>query len=155
MEQVKIIEYSDELADDFARLNKAWLQKYFVIEPIDHEMLSDPKRYFIQRNGFLFFAKTGNIIAGTFALLRESDDIYELSKMAVDEGFQGKKIGNLMLEFAIEKAKKLGAKKLILYSNTKLKPAIHLYRKFGFTEIPLDHSDYERADIKMEINLQS
>lgn len=137
MEPVKFIEYSGELVEYFSRLNKDWLQKYFVIEPVDDEMLSDPKKYFIEKNGFLFFAKTGNIIAGTFALHKVNDKIYELCKMAVDEGFQGKDIGNLMLELVIGKAKKMEAQKLILYSHTKLKPAIHHYRKFGFTEIPL------------------
>ncbi len=74
--------------------------------------------------------------------------------MAVDEAFQGNRIGNKMLEFCIEEGKRLNAGKIILYSNTKLEPAIHLYKKFGFKEVPLDSSGYERANIKMEINLK-
>jgi hypothetical protein len=32
---MEIISFSDELAHHFTRLNTAWLEKYFVIEPID------------------------------------------------------------------------------------------------------------------------
>jgi hypothetical protein len=39
--------------------------------------------------------------------------------------------------------------KIIIYSNRRL-PAISLYEKFGFAEVPLDDCIYERADIKME-----
>ncbi len=150
---IEMIGYSDDLAKYFAQLNIAWLQKYFVVEPIDHEMLSDPKKYIIDKSGFVYFSNIDGKIAGTFALIKIEEGVYELSKMAVEESFQGKKIGNKMLEFCIEEAKRLKADKIILYSNTKLQPAIHLYKKFGFKEVPLDNSEYERANIKMEINI--
>ena len=95
-----------------------------------------------------------DVIAGTFALLKAKDDVYELSKMAVDEKFQGQKIGNMMMEFAIKKVKALGVKKLVLFSNTILGSAIHLYRKYGFVEVPLENSDYKRSNIRMEYNLK-
>lgn len=152
---IEIIEFNTYYAKYFSALNIAWLQKYFVVEPIDKEMLSDPEKYIIHKNGFVFFAKVDDTIAGTFALIKISDGIYELSKMAVDDAFQGNKVGNRMLEFCIKKATEINAGKVILYSNTRLEPAIHLYKKFGFREVPLGHTEYERANIKMEINIRS
>ena len=149
--QLEIIAYNDSLAGAFKQLNEAWLQKYFEIEPIDVEMLGNPTQYFIDKGGHIFFAKVGGEIAGTFALLKAGDDVYELSKMAVDESFQGKKIGNRLMEFAIAKATELKAAKIVLYSNTKLPPAIHLYRKYGFMEVPVTSSGYKRCNIKMEL----
>jgi ribosomal protein S18 acetylase RimI-like enzyme len=72
--------------------------------------------------------------------------------MAVDKKFRGLKIGQALADAAIEKAKTLGASKIILYSNTRQVPAIALYRKLGFVEI---HNDglYERGNIKMELSL--
>ena len=70
--------------------------------------------------------------------------------MAVAESWQGKKIGNLLMGYCIDFAKKLDAAKLVLYSNRKLLPALHLYKKFGFIEVPLENSEYKRSDIKME-----
>ena len=146
---VNIIEFKNDLVDHFKNLNIAWLQKYFYVEPIDEELLSDPKQYIIDKGGHIFFAEVNNEIAGTFALMKSKDGVYELAKMAVDEKFQGHKIGNKMMEFAIEKVKSLSATKLILYSNTMLGPAMHLYRKYGFVEVPLENSEYKRSNIKM------
>src|SRR5665647_3245204 len=141
---IEIIGFRDELANYFTELNLAWLKKYFVVEPIDSEVLSYPKKFIIDKGGFIFFATADGEIAGTFALI----------KMAVDERFQGNNIGNKMLEFCMKELKQLQATKLILFSNTKLQPAIHLYRKYGFTEIPVGNSEYNRANIKMEINFK-
>lgn len=151
---IEIVGYKDELAKYFTALNIAWLKKYFVVELIDHERLSDPKKFIIDEGGFIYFADVDGKIAGTFALIKIDKGIYELSKMAVEESSLGKKIGNKMLEFCIDEAKGLKAHKIILYSNTKLEPAIHLYQKFGFKEVPLNNSGYERANIKMEINIK-
>ncbi|MEO6813389.1 MAG: GNAT family N-acetyltransferase [Ginsengibacter sp.] len=150
---LEIVRYSDEYAKDFRDLNVAWLQKYFVVEPVDKELLSDPKKSIISKGGYIFFAKVGNEIAGTFALVKIGNGVFELAKMAVKECFIGKKIGNKMLEFCFEEAKRLKTDKIILYSNKKLQPALHLYKKFGFQEVPLDSTEYERADIKMEIEI--
>ena len=147
---VELIEYNDDLASYFKGLNVAWLEKYFYVEPIDEEMLADPKSYIIDKGGYIFFATVNGSIAGTFALMKLPDGSFELSKMAVDESYQGQKVGNQMLAFSLEKAKALGAEKVILYSNTLLGPAIHLYKKFGFVEVPLGNVDYKRANIKME-----
>lgn len=148
--EVNIIEYSDDLAPYFKELNVAWLRKYFYVEPIDEEMLSHPKENIINKDGHIFFSQIDQAITGTFALMKLDDQTFELGKMAVDEGFQGQKIGNRMLDYAIQKTKDLGASKLILYSNTLLAPAIHLYKKYGFVEVPLENSEYKRSNIKME-----
>ena len=152
---VEIVAFKDEFAKYFTDLNLAWLKKYFVVEPIDYEMLSNPKAYIIDKGGYIYFSKIEEEIAGTFSLLKLSDDVYELSKMAVAEKFLGRKVGNEMMKFCIEEAIKLKAHKLILYSSRKLEPAIHLYKKYGFKEVPLINSDYARSDIKMEIILNS
>jgi ribosomal protein S18 acetylase RimI-like enzyme len=59
------------------------------------------------------------------------------------------------MEYSIQKAMELKVEKLILYSNTILEPAIHLYKKYGFTEVVVSNSDYKRANIKMELVIQS
>src|ERR1044071_9595132 len=95
---VEMIEFKDELAKYFTDLNIAWLKKYSVVEPLDEKMLSKPKTNIIDKGGYIYFAMVDDEVAGTFALLRVSDVIYELSKMAVAENFRGKKIGNRMLK---------------------------------------------------------
>lgn len=43
-----------------------------------------------------------------------------------------------------------GAKKIVLYSNQTLKPALHIYKSFGFKEVDVDIDDYERAYFQAE-----
>lgn len=43
-----------------------------------------------------------------------------------------------------------GARRLLIYCNRKLKPALHIYAKYGFKEIPVDNAPYSRADIALE-----
>ena len=105
---IEIIGFQEDLAVYFTELNLAWLNKYFVVEPIDNEILSDPKKFIINKGGFIFFATVEGKIAGTFALIKIDNDMYELSKMAVDAAFQGNKIGNRILEFCIETTFSLG-----------------------------------------------
>ena len=153
MQEIEIISYDAKYKEAFAFLNKAWLNKYFKVEPIDEKIFANPQEYIIDNGGEIFFAKANNEIAGTFALMKEQAGVFELSKMAVDERFQGKGIGSKMLKYSLERAKELGARKVILYSNTALELAIHLYEKFGFKEVPLGDVEYERANIKMEIGI--
>jgi ribosomal protein S18 acetylase RimI-like enzyme len=151
---IEIIPFNSSLAANFAAFNKAWVQKYFVLEPLDEKMLSDPERYYINEGGFIYFALYNGEVAGTIALLKVTRSIFELSKMAVDEKFQGKNIGNMLVDYCLREAKKLQLEKVILYSNTTLGAAIHLYKKYGFTAVPDFKSEYKRANIKMELVLK-
>lgn len=153
--EVEIIPFRKELASRFKDLNIAWLEKYFYVEPYDEVVLSNPEEYIIKQGGHIYFAQYGDTIVGTFALLKQEDGNYELGKMAVSEQYQGKHIGNKLLQHCIEEAKRLGASKVVLFSNTMLGPAIHLYKKYGFTEVPLGQSEYKRSNIKMEKEINS
>ena len=151
----EIIPYSEKYKQSIKELNYEWLEKYFSVEPNDVKVLSDPQAEIIDKGGQIFYAIENDEIVGTASLLKVSDTVYELGKMAVTEKFQSRKIGNQLLEFCISKAKALGAGKLILYSNTKLSAAINLYKKFGFKEVPLEiEVIYKRSNIKMELVLR-
>jgi len=149
-QQVEIIPFSQNLKEHIKTLNIAWLEKYFRVEDKDKITLSNPQEEIIDKGGMIFYAQYNDEIIGTASLLKVDNSTFELSKMAVSDKAQGLGIGNKLLEHCIKIAEEKGIKTLFLYSNTKLLPAIHLYRKFGFVEIPLESGIYERADIKME-----
>ena len=150
----RIISFKPSLAKAFKDLNLAWLEKYFYVENKDKEILEECESYIIRQGGHIFFALSNKDTVGCFSLIKVEDDVFELGKMAVDPHYQGKKIGQAMMVYAIEFAKKMKWKKILLYSHTKLHPALHLYRKFGFKEIELESpSPYQRSNIKMELIL--
>jgi ribosomal protein S18 acetylase RimI-like enzyme len=150
---LQIEDYREQYLPDFAALNRAWLEEYFVVEPIDEAIFADPKGYIIDKGGYIFFAKLGDQVVGTSALIKLEEGIFELSKMAVAKEAQGKGVGSHLLGFSLDKGRELGASKIVLYSNTSLEPAIHLYEKFGFRSARLGTVEYKRANIKMQIDL--
>lgn len=149
---MNIINYNARYAKDFEKLNLEWLETYFYVEPYDSEVLSKPEKYIISKGGYIFFALEGKEVLGTVALMQtESKGVFELTKMAVSPSVRGKGVGQELMEYCIAFAKAQRFKNLILYSNTLLENAIHIYRKYGFVEIPLEaDSSYERSNIKME-----
>jgi GNAT superfamily N-acetyltransferase len=149
---IEIVEFQTEHQPWFEKINRDWIEKFFWMEPIDVDVLQKPAEHIISKGGSILMARYFNEIAGTVALKFVDKEIYEFTKMGVIEKFQGKKIGEALALAAIRKAKSLGAKKIILYSNTKLSAAISLYKKLGFVEVPLD-GPYKRSDIKMELPL--
>ena len=78
-------------------------------------------------------------VAGTVALRKVDKAVYEFTKMAVDEKFRRKGIAEALSYASFEKAKELGAEKVILYSNSQLTGAIKLYEKLGFRHFPVGH----------------
>jgi len=147
---VEIIPFSPDLKEYIKTLNLEWLIKYFRVEEKDDLILSNPQEEIIDKGGLIFYAKYNGEILATVSLMKIDETTFELSKMAVSDKAQGLGIGNKLLLHCLAIAEKNNIKKLILYSNRILLPAIHLYKKFGFVEVPLDEGLYERANIKME-----
>ncbi len=149
---ISVREYEPIHQPWFEKFNRAWIERYFWMEPIDFEVLQHPDKQILAHGGAILMAYAGDDVAGTVALKYVSPGIYEFTKMAVDEKFQGLRIGRLLAETAIVKANSMGAHKIILYSHTSLTTAIALYRKLGFVEVPVD-GPYKRSDIKMELEV--
>jgi ribosomal protein S18 acetylase RimI-like enzyme len=154
MRKASIKHFDTSYAKDFATLNYEWLDKHFIIEPHDIEMLDNVETYIIDRGGYILFAEIDDKIIGTVALIKISDCYFELAKMAVTEKYQNQKIGKQLLEAAIKFSKEKELRTLMLESNRTLTVALHLYKKYGFREVPVNpNSPYKRADIKMELHL--
>jgi putative acetyltransferase len=150
---IKIIEYKDQYQPDFKRLNLEWLDKYNLTESHDLEILDDPSGAVIARGGCIFLALDGHDVVGTAGLWKENEEEYELIKMAVDPKYRGQGISKVLLEKCINEARKQGAEKIILYSNSQLQTAISLYKKYGFEHVPVTGAPFLTADVKMELSL--
>jgi len=152
-DRIEIIGYAEELKQHIKTLNVEWLSKYFRVETNDEIQLSNPQAEIIDKGGSIFYARHNNEIVGTVSLLKIDDTYFELGKMAVTEHAKGLGIGQLLMDHTIAVASRMGIKKLVLYSNTSLGPAIHIYEKYGFREVPMEAGHYERANIRMEKDL--
>ncbi|MFD0738907.1 GNAT family N-acetyltransferase [Lysobacter koreensis] len=149
---IRIVDFAPRWREDFARLNVAWLERWFVVEPIDREVLSDPETHLLADGGRVLFAIDGDERAvGTVALKHEGGGVYELTKMAVAEECRGAGIGRLLMAGALDAYRAAGGRELFLESSTKLAPALALYESVGFRHhrAPRPGSHYARADVYM------
>ena len=153
-EEIQIVEFGPKYQADFKRLNEEWINHWFKMEAADYQSLDRPQQYILDGGGHILIALYKEQPVGTCALLYMDDETFELAKMSVSSGVRGKGIGLLLGQAIIKKARKLGAKRLYLESNTVLTPAITLYRKLGFQEIEGVTSPYERCNIHMELILR-
>lgn len=150
-DKTPIIDYTPEHAKAFYELNIEWLETFFYVEDYDREVLSNPDQYILNKGGRIFFIMHEGKVAGTVALMKVNDKVFELTKMAVNTELRGLKLGQKLMQHCLDEAKNMGLDKVILYSNTKLENAIYIYRKYGFIEITVEEGcPYERCNIKME-----
>ena len=151
---VEIVTYRPEFAKDFALLNYEWLEKYFTVEPLDEEYLSDPEGHIMQLGGEIFFALDGNRVIGTCAAIPRDDGTMELAKLAVTPDAQGRGLGRALSVAVIEFARSRQPKNLYLVSSTRLAPALRLYETLGFRHLPFPWPPpYTDADVYMELDV--
>ena len=150
---ITIEDYRPEWKHHFEQLNKAWLEEYYTVEPVDKWVLENPEEAILEKGGKILFAVQNGQVIGTVAIRPAGNNCYELTKMAVHKENQGQGAGKLLCNGAIEMAASLGAQKIVLFSQSRLLPALHIYRQLGFRDIPLETGIYARADVKMELIL--
>lgn len=148
--EVQIVDYSDTYGDAFERLNCEWLEKYFRVEPIDRIVLADPQGTIIDAGGVILYSIVEEIAVGTVALKFHGNGEYELTKMAVTDGYRGMGLGRQLMRAAVDRFRLLDGKRLYLESHSSLVVALTLYESAGFQhEVRPSPSEYERADVYM------
>jgi ribosomal protein S18 acetylase RimI-like enzyme len=150
-----IQEYEPVHQPFFEGLYRDWFTGHFraTPEPKDEFVLQEPEKAILEHGGAILVAMQEDRPAGTVALKKADSYTFELTKMAVSEEFRGNGLGKELVRAAIGKAASLGAKRIILYSHKSLDAALHIYRKLGFAEVPLEPGTYShfRCNVKMEL----
>ena len=147
-----IQEYKTKFDKDFFVLNKAWIEKSWILEDSDKKDLLNPKKI-IDNGGQVFFAVEKQSAIGTVAMIKSSDYKFELAKMTVKENYRGKGIANMLMDQCLNFAKQKNAKEIFLISNDSLTIARKLYDKYGFKEVDLDSNKYDRGNVKMILKI--
>ena len=149
---IELVEYRPELRPDFERLNRLWLEKHALLEPIDLEYLREPERLILAPGGQVYFAMRGPAVIGTCAAIPISTTTWELAKLAVDPSSRGQGVGRRLCETVLAYARAAGATEIVLTSHTALVEALHLYESMGFRRAPLPADvRYETANVFMRL----
>ena len=153
MDTITIVEYEAKHQPYFEKFNRQWIEAWFTMEPVDEYVLTNPEEAILKDGGAILMGLYKDSVAGTVGLRKVDAQTYEFTKMAVGGDFRRKGIAEALSYSSFEKAKALGATKVILCSNTKNANAIKLYEKIGFKHLPVEPGVYERANVKMEIGI--
>ncbi|HEM3474116.1 GNAT family N-acetyltransferase [Streptococcus suis] len=144
--------YKPEYKEAFIAMNLAWIEEMFQVEDEDRMVLGSIEER-LANGGEIFFAinDEGEIMASCMVAPLPSGE-WEIEKFAAKKEFAGQGAGKACLQACLDFIKEKQIQKVIIVSNRKCVSAIHLYRKFGFIEIPVDKNKfpYERADIAFE-----
>lgn len=144
--------YKPEYKEAFIAMNLAWIEEMFQVEDEDRMVLGSIEEC-LANGGEIFFAinDEGEIMASCMVAPLPSGE-WEIEKFAAKKEFAGQGAGKACLQACMDFIKEKQIQKVIIVSNRKCVSAIHLYRKFGFIEIPVDKNKfpYERADIAFE-----
>jgi putative acetyltransferase len=102
--------------------------------------LQDIESNYLKRGGLFEVIEDcdGNLL-GSVGIYPIDENTCELRKMYFVPEIRGFGLGKYVLERAINQAKELGFKQMVLETSSKLAAANRLYARFGFKSISLDH----------------
>lgn len=147
---MEVIKYQEKYKQDFIDLNTAWVERFFVMEEEDWEILNHVEDY-LKKGGMIFFAVEDEKVLATCMVYPFGGDVWEICKLAAAGQHTGKGAGSAVFKACMDYAAAHGARKITLISNHILKQALHIYEKFGFVRVELDRgNEYERADVQCE-----
>jgi ribosomal protein S18 acetylase RimI-like enzyme len=113
----------------------AWLAVDLDFQHFDEELQNLPQVY-NNADGGIILCKSDNDFVGSVAIRRISTEIAELKRMYVQPSYQQKGIGQKLLEEAFILAKNYNYQYIRLDTLNHMLPAINLYTKNGFYQIP-------------------
>lgn len=129
-------------AEEYSKCSNIWNMKN---QPLADKWLEEIKA----GNRLVFIYKINGEFIGEGALVKHTDDpdytipyrrIY-VSRMIVKKEYRNRGIGSEILAFLIEKARSMGYSEMTIGVDKDNINALHLYRKFGFTEVLFDGAD--------------
>jgi putative acetyltransferase len=153
---IEIVPFSPALLPAFEQLNRAWISRYFRIEPEDERELRQAEALIVQSGGQIFFAfergapHIAEQVLGCVGVFLREPDFYEIIKLAVADHAQGRGLGRLLMQEALDFIAAQGGSRAVILSNRALKPAMALYAQMGFVEVELGYKHlFERCDIEL------
>ena len=129
-------------ADEYHMCSNIWNMKSQPLADKWHEEIKNGNRhvYIYKINGE--FIGEGALVLDTSApdYTIPGKRVY-VSRMIVKKEYRNRGIGSTILEFLINKAKEMGFSEMTIGVDKDNTNALHLYRKYGFTEVLFDGAD--------------
>ena len=129
-----------------------WLGEELDGEGLDKDIAHWQSAYDGARGRLLVVEDPEGVVVGTAAVRLLEPGVGEIKRMWIRPAHQGKGLGRPLMDACLTEARALGCRRLRLDSERRLAAAVHLYRAYGFKEIP-DYNGNTRAEVWMEREL--
>ncbi len=135
---------------DYNKCSNIWNMKN---QPLADKWLNEIK----SGNRYVFIYKINGEFVGEGALVLDTGDpdytvqgkrVY-LSRMVVKKEYRNQGIGSEIIEFLINKAKEMGFEEMTVGVDKDNSAALHLYKKYGFTNVLFDGADENSEYFKL------
>lgn len=150
---IRVIPWDPAYQQAWYDLCYAWLDQYDLIEEEDLRILRDPQSVILSPGGQIFLAVEDGKLLGTLSLIPEGEGCFELAKMGVAPEYRRQGVADALMDRAHLWAMEKGARRLMLFTNRKLKEAQYLYDKWCFSEIDAPDDKFLLSDKQMEKTL--
>ncbi len=136
--------------EDYHKCSNIWNMK---TQPLADKWLEEIK----SRNRLVYIYKINGEFIGEGALVFDTGDpdytvegkrIY-VSRMIVKKEYRNQGIGSEILKFLVAKAKEMGYSEMTIGVDKDNVNALHLYKKYGFTEVIFDGADEDGEYLKL------
>lgn len=147
---MNIVKYDAKYRDSFIQFNTDWIVDHFGhLEKEDYETFEKIEEE-LEAGAMIYFALEDDVVLATCMVKPIDGTTWEMCKLASNKHREHKGCGSAVFEAAMQWAIDHGAKRLFIISNSQLKPALHIYEKYGFEEIEIENYGYDRGDIAFE-----
>ena len=128
--------------DEYSKCSNIWNMKtQSLTEKWREEIASGNRLVFIYKINGEFIGEGALVLdAGDADYTIPNKRVY-ISRMIVKKEYRNRGIGSTILEFLINKAKAMGFSEMTIGVDKDNTNALHLYRKYGFTEVLFDGED--------------
>lgn len=147
---MEIVTYAPQYRERFVALNTAWIEENFGgLEQGDWDTFQGIEEELAQ-GAMIYFAVEDGVVLATCMVRPEEENTWELCKLAADGRSKRRGAGGKVFRACMDYAIAHHAEKIRIISNSKLTPALHIYEKNGFHEVPIENCEYARGDIAFE-----
>lgn len=145
--QLLFSEYTNMLIEGDYRF-----REYLQIQNYDEELRHLEDKYGLP-DGRLYLFYYDEKLAGCIGLRKLDKQSCEMKRLYIRPLFRGKHLGDLMVQQIISDAKACGYSYMLLDTLPFLQSAVHLYKKYGFYEIPSYNDSPMETSIYMKLDL--
>lgn len=128
--------------EDYHRCSNIWnMQTQPLVDKWREEIASGVRLVFVYKMNGEFIGEGALVLSADAPDCTIPEKRVYVSRMIVKKEYRNRGIGSEILEFLIRKAKDMGFSEMTIGVDKDNVNALHLYEKFGFTEVLFDGAD--------------